>query len=291
MRSVTKKPKTHKRSSPVKTFVQIKIINKPIIVEVMSKLGKQYTWVASVPRPSDKHHNFSVRIGAKDSAPSSRVDLRDACPPIYNQGELGSCTANAICGAYQYDVNKQGEPEFAPSRLFLYYNERSIDGTIKEDVGSSLKTGIDAVTQQGVCEEVMWPYDVKKYNVKPSDDCYENALKHQSIESMRVTQNLEQLKQCLINGFPFVFGFTVYESFESENVSKTAMMPMPNVKTEKMLGGHAVMAVGYDDNLKVFIVRNSWGEDWGAKGYFYMPYAYIVNSRYCDDFWTITKVE
>jgi len=110
------------------------------------------------------------------------------------------------------------------------------------------------------------------------------------VSYQRLVQTERQMKTCLASGFPFVFGFSVYESFESESVAKTGKAPMPK-KGEKMLGGHAVMAVGYDDAQGRFIVRNSWGPKWGMEGYFSIPYNYLLSDTLSADFWTIRLVE
>jgi C1A family cysteine protease len=221
----------------------------------------------------------------------SKVDLRGKCPPVYDQGDLGSCTANAIGAAFEFELLKdQTKSDFMPSRLFIYYNERVIEGTVRTDSGAQIRDGIKSVNKQGVCSETKWPYDIKKFASKPSAADYKDALKHQVMSYQRVTRSLSQMKGCLADGYPFVFGFTVYESFESETVAKTGKLNMPK-KTEQMVGGHAVMAVGYDDKTKRFMVRNSWGAGWGISGYFTMPFDYLLNGNLSDDFWTIRVIE
>lgn len=248
----------------------------------------------SVVEESDPIRKFTVsrvQTGVK------KVDLRHLCPPVYDQGELGSCTANALAGAYQFDEIKEKEKsEFQPSRLYIYYNERAKDGDVNEDAGSTIKTGIQVINTQGVCPETKegsepcWPYDTSKFTEKPTQDCYNFGKTHHSVKYHRINQNLEQLKQCLIEGYPIAFGFTVFSSFESQQVADTGVMPMPQ-PSEQIMGGHAVLAVGFDDDKKVFIVRNSWGPDWGDKGYFYMPYEYMTNPELASDFWSITLVQ
>lgn len=218
------------------------------------------------------------------------VDLRKNCPPVYNQGNLGSCTANAIAGAYEFEQMKQNELyPFCPSRLFIYYNERAMENHILTDSGAEIRDGMKSINSIGVCPEQYWQYDISKFREKPPTQCYEIAENHKTIKYKRVSQTIEQLQECLKSGYPFVFGFTVYSSFESEEVAKTGNMTMPQ-QNDTIKGGHAVMAVGYDDNRKVFIVRNSWGAEWGDNGYFYMPYCYISNSNLASDFWTIELV-
>jgi len=178
---------------------------------------------------------------------------------------------------------------WVPSRLFIYYNERVIEGTAGTDSGAQIRDGIKSVSTQGDCPESLWPYDIAKFAAKPPTTCYQQANKYKAVQYQRLLQDPNQLKGCLASGFPFVFGFTVYESFESQQVAKTGHAPMPSPK-EKVLGGHAVMAVGYDDSQHWFIVRNSWGAGWGMKGYFTIPYEYLLDQNLSSDFWTIRVV-
>jgi C1A family cysteine protease len=246
-----------------------------------------YGWVPDLPDRRDRIYQAPARVAA--SLPPA-VDLRLGCPPVYDQGNLGSCTANAIAGALQFEQMKQKEADvFAPSRLFIYYNERVIENSVDQDSGAMLRDGIKSVANQGAPHESLWPYVVAKFRTKPSPAAYKDAKKHQAVLYQRVLQTLQQLKGCLADGYPFVFGFSVYESFESDAVAKTGNMPMPKPK-EKQLGGHAVLAVGYDDATSRFIVRNSWGPKWGQDGYFTMPYAYMTDENLADDFWTIKQV-
>lgn len=218
------------------------------------------------------------------------IDLRNQCPVIYDQGQLGSCTANAICAAYQFDEIKDYNSSILPSRLFLYYNERKMEGTVNYDSGASLRDGMKSVASDGICNEKYWPYDINKYKISPTEICYENATKNKTIQYTRLYQNLSQLQNCLSNGYPFVFGIKVYESFESDVVASTGYVPLPNVSKEKLLGGHALLAVGYDNTSKHFIVRNSWSSDWGDEGYCYIPYEYMLNRKLAHDFWYIGKI-
>jgi C1A family cysteine protease len=184
---------------------------------------------------------------------------------------------------------KQKGKAFVPSRLFIYYNERVMEGTVNSDSGAQIRDGIKSVGKQGDCPESEWPYDIAEFAVKPTAKCYKDALKYEVLSYQRVVQTSSQMKGCLASGYPFVFGFSVYESFESPAVAKSghASMPKPN---ERLLGGHAVVAVGYDDANQRFIVRNSWGSGWGMKGYFTLPYAYLLDQHLADDFWTIRAV-
>lgn len=246
-------------------------------------------WIPDLPDHRD--HLYLAPSHLMVKAPAL-VDLRKQCPGVYDQGQLGSCTANAIAAAFEFGQMKQGKKYFNPSRLFIYYNERVIEHTVKSDAGAQIRNGIKSVNKLGVCPEGLWPYDDKttKFTAKPSSICYKEALENQVVSYKRLYQNLTELKACLADGYPFVFGFSVYDSFYSEKTTTTGKMQLPGPK-EKSEGGHAVMAVGYNDKQKCFIVRNSWGTGWGDKGYFYMPYEYITNNNLADDFWTIRLVE
>lgn len=248
---------------------------------------KRYGWVPDLPDYRDQL--FAAPPLYLTSLPS-KVDLRPVCPPVYDQGQLGSCTANAIAGAFQFEQIKQKLPNtFRPSRLFIYYNERVMEGTVYQDSGAQIRDGIKSVGNLGDCPETDWPYNIAKFAVTPSSKCYKDALLYRALSYQRVSKNLNEMKGCLASGYPFVFGFTVYDSFESPVVAKTGIMPMP-ASGESVLGGHAVMAVGYDDHKQMFIVRNSWGAGWGLKGYFMMPYTYLIQPGLSSDYWTIRVV-
>lgn len=250
----------------------------------MAYTVKRYGWIPDVPDQRD--HLYAAPIARLRAFPP-KTDLRRQCPAVYDQGELGSCTGNAIAGAVQFDRRKlKRRPDFVPSRLFIYYNERVIEHTVESDSGAQIRDGIKSVAKLGVCPETEWPYDIAKFAVKPPATCYRHAKKYRAIGYQRVVQSLTQMKGCLASGYPFVFGFTVYESFESDQVARTGVVPMP-AAAEKVLGGHAVLAVGYDDTAQRFIVRNSWGRRWGIAGYFTMPYAYLADDNLAADFWTI----
>ena len=203
---------------------------------------------------------------------------------------MGSCTANAIAGAVQFDLMKQQLPVFAPSRLFIYFNERVMEHSVASDAGARIRDGIKAVSKQGVCSETVWPYDVARFAEKPPVAAYQEALGQRALQYQTVLRRITQMKGCLAAGFPFVFGFTVYTAFESKAVERTGVVDLPH-GGEKLLGGHAVLAVGYDDATQRFIVRNSWGEKWGQSGYFTMPYAYLLSADLASDFWTIRMMQ
>ena len=247
---------------------------------------QRYGWVPDLPDHRDQLYSAPV-VALKAMPP--KVDLTSQCPPVYDQGQLGSCTANALAGNLEFLEKKASKPATDLSRLFIYYNERGIEGTEAQDSGAMLRDGIKALAKQGVCAEQTWPYVIAKFAVKPPAACYRAGLKHEITSYHRIVSLLE-MRMCLAEGYPFVFGFTVYESFESPAVAKTGALNMPK-PGEKTLGGHAVMAAGYDDSTKRFLIRNSWGADWGLQGYFTIPYDYLNNRNLSDDFWTIRAME
>jgi C1A family cysteine protease len=246
-----------------------------------------YGWVPDLPDQRD--FMFSAPVENVAALPP-KEDLRPECPKeVYDQGQLGSCTANAIAGALQFEQIKQSLHTFIPSRLFIYYNERVMEGTVGTDSGAQIRDGIKSVGSIGAPPETDWPYAINEFAVKPPTKAYKDAPLGKALQYQRVPQVLTQMKGCLASGYPFVYGFTVYESFESPQVAQTGVVPMP-AAGEKVLGGHAVLAVGYDDSSQRFIVRNSWGPGWGMGGYFTVPYAYLTDNNLSDDFWTVRLV-
>lgn len=260
---------------------------------------RRYGWR---PQPPD-HRDWS--FSAPDSAVATlppRVDLRDKCPPVYDQGRIGSCTANAIAAALQFCEIAQGLPSVQPSRLFIYWNERNVEGTVNRDAGAIIRDGIKVVNTVGCCAEKNWTYDDTpadpqtgiwaadaKPRQKPNCFAYRYAKDCDAVAYLAIAQVVDQMRACLAQGFPFVFGFKVYAGFESAEVAKTGVLNLPTT-SEPCLGGHAVLAVGYDDATQRFIVRNSWGPTWGDKGHFTIPYAYLASVALASDFWSIRRV-
>lgn len=247
----------------------------------MIRRAKNYGWLPDVPDQRDYLYS-AIRPVIKLP---KKADLREGCSEIEQQGRLGSCTAQALAGNIEF-LDKRIDGEYTDtSRLFIYYNERAIIDTIDYDSGASLRDGIKTLKKDGACHEETWPYVISRFDKRPSRTCYAEGMLH-LIESYHRLHAISELLTCLAEGYPFVFGFAVYESFESQKVKRTGIADMPK-KDEVMIGGHAVMAVGYDQAEKRFLVRNSWGRQWGMAGYFTMPFKYL--EALAGDFWTIRR--
>ena len=220
---------TSKKAAPKKTAPKKAAPQPP------QKFG--FGWMPDLPDQRDLMYSAPMMVMKKLPA---KVNLQSKCPPVYNQGALGSCTANALSAAFEFSRKKQKLKDFMPSRLFLYYNERALQNTVNSDSGAYIRDGIKTLNVNGICPEKEWPYIIEKFAEKPPQKCYDDAVVC-TIKSYQrlMNTNLAQLKSCLSEGFPFVFGFTVYESFESQEVAETGMLSMPK-PDEKVIGGHAV---------------------------------------------------
>jgi C1A family cysteine protease len=256
-------------------------------------------WVRDLPDPRDDLYSAPVEVL---KALPSNVDLKPQFS-IYDQGEIGSCTANALAGAVQFDrlKNKQS-PNFVPSRLFIYYNERAVEGHVATDSGAQLRDGIKTLQKFGVCPERDWPYDAtppaydggpfppgSKPATKPDAQAYSDGKEYVITRYQRLTPTMSQLQGCLASGYPFVFGFTVFNGWYSKN-PRPVVIPLPPAN-DQAVGGHAVMCVGYDNDKSLFKIRNSWGANVGDKGYFFMPYAYLTGGNLANDFWVINAIK
>jgi C1A family cysteine protease len=245
------------------------------------------------PTPIDhKFHTSKLKVEAPSTTPLPvSIDLRGSglFDPIYDQSSLGSCESNASSAAFNYELRFQGLPPLLPnpSRLFHYYTVRTIENTINEDSGASLGDGCSALEQQGICAESIWPYNIDQFTVKPLTECYTSASANILVQ-FNGCQNVTDIQQSLANKKPVVIGIVLYDSFESDEVAKTGIVPLPDITKEQLLGGHAVLVVGYDNTKQWFIVRNSWG-NWGDRGYCYIPYQYI--NTYMSEAYTMTIVK
>jgi C1A family cysteine protease len=244
---------------------------------------------------------YSAPLKALQTLPA-KVDLTPTFL-VYDQGRIGSCTANALAGAVEFDrVKNHQTPAFVPSRLFIYYNERVIEGDPQSDGGAQLRDGIKTLKRQGVCTEAKWPYDdtPATYDggpfpagslpaTKPSKPAYSEAKEFEITSYQRLVQTLSQLQGCLASGFPFVFGFTVFASwYDQQPRPSTISLP---TSSDKAVGGHAVLCVGYDNATHLFKIRNSWGSAVGQNGYFFMPYSYLTDPQLANDFWVINAIK
>jgi C1A family cysteine protease len=247
----------------------------------MSKFN--LNWQPDLPDQRDIKYD----PGLKKFGLSKRIDLRGICPPIYNQGSLGSCVYQTAAAQLQIVQVRTGYEEYMPSRLFMYYCARVRQNSVNRDSGSSIRMSMKVMASDGACDESMWKYNTKQYKTKPPANAFNAAKKHTIDEYQRVEQTPDDIRAALHGGFPVSFGFTVYKSFNS--VGKNGIVPIPE-KNEKVLGGHAVLIVGYEDAKQQFLVRNSWGEGWGENGYCYFSYGHILNKQLCSDFWVVQKI-
>jgi len=248
----------------------------------MNKTKRIYGWKPDLPDQRDKLYAATRRIAGTLPV---RVDLRSGCSRVEHQGMIGSCTAQAIVACAEFLEVKTKKTWVDLSRLWLYYKEREMEGSINQDAGAYIRDGIKVLVKLGVPHEDLWPYVEKNWNKKPSKEADAGAKEHKITAYQRLNSLLD-MKACLADGYPFVFGFSVYDYFESDEVAKTGIVPIPK-DTERVVGGHAVTAVGYDTERGCLIVRNSWGVGWGDNGHCYMPFEFVTNRNLSDDFWTI----
>lgn len=238
--------------------------------------------------PDDRDFHYVPPPGALQGLPKHK-NLRDRCPPVYFQKGLNSCSANAVAAAVEFDLIKERKTRVIfPSRLFLYYNTRAVEGTVRSNVGVSIRDVIKSVAKLGDCPESLWPYVEKKFRTRPPKSCYRNALKYRLVQYQRIHRGIEDFRTCLASGYPFVFGFLAHQKFQ-DVVKRTGRLEMPS-QGERVIGHHAVLAVGYEEPQRRFWVRNSWGPRFGRAGYFTMPYEYLLSEYLSSDFWTIRVV-
>ncbi len=261
---------------------------------------RKYGWINQLPdkrdaefrsyiRPVPVPKSMDLRKWARPVQNQGGLSSSSAfcMPPIYDQGPLGSCTGNGIARVVQFDNAKQGGADFMPSRLFIYYNERDMEGTVAIDSGASIRDGVKSINKLGVCKETTWPYAIRKFTDKPPAAAYKEALECRSLIYHPIDQTASQIEQHLAAGMLIVFGFSVYESFESVAVSKTGKVPMPNLRNERVQGGHCAVLAGYKNRRG--LVANSYGKFWGDEGYFTLPYDYFLDPDLASDFWVIEQ--
>ena len=231
--------------------------------------------------PSD----IKYRLGAPVALPPAFI-LSEGFPPIYNQGTTGSCTGNAWAAAFAFQAKKQNIDDFDPSRLFIYYNERILESSTGTDAGAQVKSGGAALSKYGAAPDNLWPFIPAQIEVQPPDAAYTEALTNLVTAYKFVDQDLISLKTAIYNSHPIVFGFTVFESFESSEVAATGVVQYPGWG-DAIVGGHCVVAIGWSDVDQAIWCRNSWGAGWGKAGLFQIPYRYITNPQLATDFWII----
>jgi len=257
------------------------------------KKFRKYGWRPDLPDHRDKKFLSVYPKDTNNELPET-LDLRDKMPAVYDQGRLGSCTANAAAAIFQYDQVKQGLNFFVPSRLFIYYCERDLEGTVDFDSGATMRDSMVVLNQFGVPNENDWPYDISQFAVKPPEGIYLESLINHAVSYYSIDTTIDDFKHALNSGFPVIFGFSVPSSFENFETAQTGIMKMPEAN-EVIVGGHAVVACGYDDhashygNSGYLLVRNSWGTDWGQGGYFWMPYDF-VKPMYCGSCWVLETI-
>ena len=232
--------------------------------------------------PSADAEKYKASSDIKAATLPPKVDLRAFMTDVEDQKSLSSCTANAVAGAYEYLVKKYlSKRAFDVSRLFIYYNARLRAGNEIEDKGSHIQYAVDSLMKIGACKEETWPYDLKSVNKKPDENSYVVAADFKIETKKFVPIKLEAWKQSLAEGYPIVFGTALFSSFDSCTPNKGIVsMPSPDETGRKAHGLHAMLCVGYSDIDKMFIVRNSWGDKWGDKGYCYMPYEYLMSEKF-----------
>jgi C1A family cysteine protease len=241
----------------------------------------EYGWRRDKPDQRDLKYHPGIEVLPV------KVDLRsDVSPVVYDQSKLGSSTGQAIAGLLHFFYSKNNtHKSFQPSALFIYYHGRVIENSISEDSGIEIRNGIKSLFRWGICPEHYCPHIVTNFKKKPDKLSYRNTIPHGIEKYLRINQVEHDLKSCLREGYPFVFGMGVYESFETEEVARTGKVPLPDMQ-ERMLGGYAVCCVGYDDEERVFIARASRGSEWGIEGHFKISYEHVLNANLAADFWT-----
>ena len=257
--------------------------------DIFVQTGYAFGWLPE-PRVPDDPTYAQGPLGAEQPVvvPPS-VDLRPGFPDPYDQGPVLSCTANAIAGLLQFERRKQALPDFTPSRMFIWWNERKAEGNEQLNAGAYLRDGVKSSDAQGFCHEGTWPYDVTKFRDAPPQAAFDEGLKYKSLDYYKLNNALlDELRTCLAAGFPFAFGFNVFSSF-TQAEQQQGVVPLPTA-ADSRLGGHAVVAVGYDDTKQQFIIRNSWGINKGDAGYYYFPYGYLTDTNLANDFWTIRLI-
>jgi C1A family cysteine protease len=251
-------------------------------------------WIPDAP---DARDHIYEAPGDTLAALPTKVDLRAKFPPVFHQGKLNSCSANAVVAVIAF-LQREDQQADLLSRLFIYYNARKLRGTEDKENGAFLRDALKSINKVGACIEPHWPYpyplptDRDQLHAlaitQPPERCYAGARQH-NLHYQRLRRELAQLKGCLASGYPFVFGFFESEAFKADPgpVAQGGVLPMPPPDEPIGTTGHAVVAVGYDDAQQTFLIRNSWGPNWGIGGHCMMPYTFLMHPHRANDFWTV----
>lgn len=249
--------------------------------------GPKLNYKFSTPDVRDFKYKTQYKADIDPEALPKSVDLKEMWGDVLDQGDLGSCVANAVAGAIRHTRKKNNLTVYDPSRLFIYFFARRLDGTPPtEDAGTFIRSGFKAVNKHKVCSERNWPYKISEFSVEPNENAQKAARQHRTFSYLSLDGTPEEIKHSLASGYPVVFGTDVYRSFMTKTVAQTGIVPIPDKQKEQRLGGHAMAIVGYDDETKFYHVANSWGADWGIKGFCMIPYDYIHDTDITGDFWS-----
>lgn len=240
-------------------------------------------YIPSPISPSDEIYTYN------DEPIPDAVDLSAYFSTVKNQGSIGSCTAFPIAAVYEFFA-KQNKKSVDISELFVYYNTRDLKGKSNLDIGATLLDTIHSVKEKGACHSESHPYSIDSFVNKPTEEAY-NEARHQVVNNAaRININEKDFKQAIANGHPVIIGLKIFESFYPKNESGIVPFPSDNESRDTNHGSHALLVVGYNDDEKLFKIRNSWGEEFGDKGYCYVPYDYIANSEFCMEAFVITDI-
>lgn len=244
-------------------------------------------WLEDPPDPNDpKFELMRTRITPVESTSTYDIDLRQWCSPVEQQSNAGSCVANAAVGGIEMRRIRNGLPHVDLARLFVYFNARVGNNTTGVDNGSYPKLALESLTRLGVCKESLWPYDTTKVFARPTWSAYRDAYAYKINQFYRITAAGEtrhnQIIEALRSHHPVIFGVQVWESFRK----CTGVVTMPTL-LEKKLGGHSMLIVGVDIANRMYLIRNSWGTDWGEAGYARMPFDYLEIGN-AGSFWSFT---
>jgi C1A family cysteine protease len=251
-----------------------------LVVGQVTRKKAGYGWRKDLP-------DWRDRMFAAD-APAPPDGAVPWMPDAYQQLSLSSCVGNGTSVVIKVDAKNQGV-DLDPSRMFVYFNARLLEGGSVTDDGCEIRDAIKSIAQFGVAPESEWPYDLFRVDLTPDASVYTDALKHEALLYRRVPQELSQIKAAITSGLPIVGGISVYDSFESAEVAKTGIVPLP-APTESLLGGHCIVFYKYSDSKGTVRFLNSWGPDWGENGSGDLPYPYMTDPKLASDFWVVQTI-